>query len=76
MQSRGAALWNANSCAACHVAGQAAPGASKPLENLTQRYTVESLAAFLPTPQPPMPVFAFDDQQRRDLAVYVLRANP
>ena len=76
MQSRGAALWNANACAACHVAAQAAPGAYKPLENLTQRYTVDSLAAFLRTPQPPMPVFPFDDQQRRDLAVYVLREHP
>jgi glucose/arabinose dehydrogenase len=76
MQSRGAALWNAHPCAACHVAGQAAAGAYKPLENLTQRYTVDSLAAFLRTPQPPMPVFPFDDQQRRDLAVYLLKEHP
>jgi len=76
MQSRGAALWNANACASCHVAAQTAPGAYKPLENLTKRYTVDSLAAFLRTPQPPMPVFPFDDQQRRDLAVYLLKEHP
>jgi glucose/arabinose dehydrogenase len=66
MQSRGA----------CHLSGQAAPGAYKALEQLTARYTVDSLAAFLRTPQPPMPVFPFDDQQRRDLAVYVLKEHP
>lgn len=76
MQARGAALWTANNCAACHVATQATPGAYKALERLTARYGVDSLAAFLRTPQSPMPVFPFDDQQRRDLAVYVLKAHP
>ncbi|HSQ01466.1 MAG TPA: PQQ-dependent sugar dehydrogenase [Candidatus Dormibacteraeota bacterium] len=75
MESRGAALWSDNRCATCHVATQATPGAYKPLENLTARYSVDTLAAFLRTPQPPMPVFPFDDQQRRDLAVYVLRQH-
>ena len=72
MRARGAELWNANTCAACHVATQATPGAYKPLETLSARYTVDTLAAFLRTPQPPMPVFPFTDQQRRDLAVYLL----
>src|SRR5262249_37912163 len=76
MQTRGAALWNANPCASCHVAGQAAPGAYKPLEHLTARYSVDSLASFLRTPQPPMPVFPLDDTQRRDLAVYLLKQHP
>lgn len=73
MQERGAALWQANACAACHVDGQAAGEAYKPLVDLGARYTVDSLATFLRTPQPPMPVYSFDDRQRRDLAVYLLK---
>jgi hypothetical protein len=30
------------------------------------------LTAYLRTPQPPMPVFPLSDEQRRDLAVYLL----
>lgn len=73
MEERGAALWQANACANCHVAGQAAGAAYKPLVDLGARYTVDTLANFLRTPQPPMPVYPFDDQQRRDLAVYLLK---
>ncbi|MBX3023986.1 sorbosone dehydrogenase family protein [bacterium] len=76
MQARGAALWDAHPCADCHVATQATPGAYKALEHLTARYSVDALAAFLRTPQPPMPVFPLDEPQRRDLAVYLLRAHP
>ena len=54
MQSRGAAVWNANPCAGCHVAAQAAPGAYKPLEN-DAAPPRRPLAAG--APQPPMPVF-------------------
>ncbi len=70
--ARGAALWNAHDCRTCHVAGQAAGTAYRPLAHLAARYTIDSLAAFLRTPQSPMPVYPFDDQQRRDLAVYLL----
>jgi glucose/arabinose dehydrogenase/cytochrome c553 len=75
-RARGAALWKANPCASCHVAGQAAADAYRPLSGLRSKYTVDSLVAFLRTPQPPMPVFPFSDEQRRDLAVYLLVAHP
>ena len=75
MQERGAALWQTHNCASCHVEGQAAAAAYKPLVTLGTRYTVDTLANFLRTPQPPMPVFPLDDQQRRDLAVYLLKTN-
>jgi glucose/arabinose dehydrogenase len=76
MRARGAALWAEHRCAGCHVATEATPGAYKALEDLRARYGVDSLAAFLRTPQSPMPVFPLDDQQRRDLAVYLLEEHP
>jgi glucose/arabinose dehydrogenase len=75
-RERGEVLWNANGCAACHLAGQAAPDRFRPLAGLRAKYTIESLAAFLRAPQPPMPVFPFDAVQRRDLAVYLLETFP
>ena len=74
--ARGAALWNDHPCASCHVAGQAAGGAYRPLAALRHTYTIDSLAAFLRTPQPPMPAFPLSDDERRDLAVYLLTAYP
>ena len=70
---RGRALFDANGCAACHVAGAQKGGETyKPLENLRARYTIESMATFLAAPQPPMPLYPFDDSQRRDVAVHLL----
>jgi glucose/arabinose dehydrogenase len=70
---RGRALFDANGCAACHVAGAQKGGETyKPLEDLRARYTIESLATFLAAPQPPMPLYPFDDSQRRDVAVHLL----
>ncbi|MDX2169261.1 MAG: c-type cytochrome, partial [Deltaproteobacteria bacterium] len=74
--ARGAALWNASGCAACHVAGQAAGAAYKPLEALAARYTIDALVTFLRAPQPPMPIYPFSDEQRRDLAIYLLATHP
>ena len=74
--ARATALWTANKCASCHVEGEAAANAYKPLAHLKARYTVDSLATFLASPQPPMPLFPFSDDQRRDLAVYLLATIP
>ena len=74
--ARGAALWEAHPCATCHVQAQAAANAYRPLQQLGARYDVDALATYLTAPQPPMPTYAFDDAQRRDLAVYLLRAFP
>lgn len=70
---KGAGLWQGNACANCHVAGQAAGDAYKPLQGLTARYTVDALIALLRTPPSPMPVNQLTDEERRDLAVYLLR---
>jgi len=73
---RGAALWNGNSCATCHLPDQAAAGAYRPLAGLRSKYTIDSLVAFLRTPQPPMPAFPLTDDERRDLAIYLLTQHP
>jgi mono/diheme cytochrome c family protein len=75
-RTRGTALWNGHACASCHAAGQAAPTAYRPLLALGSKYDIDSLAAYLRTPQPPMPVYPMSDEQRRDLAVYLLAEYP
>jgi len=72
---RGRLLWEQNPCRACHEPGAPAE-AYKPIAHLSRKYAVESLALFLRTPQPPMPAFPFTDEQRRDLAIYLLATYP
>jgi glucose/arabinose dehydrogenase len=69
---RGAVLWQANACASCHDASHAAPNAYRPLNALSAKFDLPTLAAYLRSPQPPMPVYPLSDPQRRDLAVYLL----
>ena len=70
---RGLALWEANGCARCHDPARAQAGVVPvPIRGLAARYDVEALRAFLAAPTPPMPAFALDDAQRRDLAVFLL----
>jgi glucose/arabinose dehydrogenase len=71
----GAMLWQTNQCATCHVAGQGNPN-YRPLGQLGAKFTIESLAAFLRVPQPPMPAYGFSDTERHDLAVYLLLEYP
>jgi cytochrome c553 len=74
---RGAALFEKNACHGCHVEGRLAPGVvGKPLANLSQRYTVDDLAAYLAAPTPPMPLFPLSGEERKDLAVYLLSSRP
>jgi mono/diheme cytochrome c family protein len=77
-RERGAKRWHDSGCAACHV--QPADGAPsptyRPLGELTKKYTVSSLATFLRTPQPPMPAYPFPEEERRELAIYLLSAYP
>ena len=73
MVERGAKLFAERGCAGCHVAGQAAAGVIvKPIANLAARYTVASLASFLLTPQPPMPVVDLPEVDRVALAAHLL----
>jgi glucose/arabinose dehydrogenase len=73
--SRGRALWDAKACATCHQPGDGRQ-VYKPLVQLARKYDIDSLAAFLKTPQPPMPAFPFSDAERRDLAIHLLAAHP
>lgn len=69
----GAALFVANVCGSCHIEAEAEAGVVvKPLAGLASRYTIDSLSQFFLTPQPPMPVFALEENERRALSVYLL----
>ena len=73
----GRSLWERHRCAGCHEPAAAEPGVvAVPLRELRARHSIESLADFLATPTPPMPVFALDAQERRALAVYLLESAP
>ncbi len=75
--ARGATLWNDLGCASCHDPAAAPPGmVTKRLADLGRRYTVDALTAFLAAPTPPMPAVERPEAERRDLAVYLLRAHP
>ena len=69
---RGRSLWQRHRCAGCHEAAAAAPGVVVvPLRDLAARHSIETLAALLATPTPPMPVFPLEAPERRALAVYL-----
>jgi glucose/arabinose dehydrogenase len=74
---RGRALYAGLPCAACHEKEKARAGmVTKPLARLAARYTRESLAAYLRTPNPPMPAFPLSDAERADLAAFLLASHP
>ena len=69
----GARLWAESGCAACHQ--PAAPGAPyRPLVLLRAKWDVTRLTKWLAAPKPPMPRYAFDDAQRRALALWLLES--
>ena len=75
--SRGEAAYGSRPCAACHEPAKAGSGViARPLNGLSKRYTPDSLAAYLRTPNPPMPAFPMDDAERSDLAAYLLSRFP
>lgn len=67
----GSKLWDEGDCARCHVRGEAG---SQPrvLKDLRARFDLADLERFLATPQPPMPLYPFTKEQRRDVAIYLL----
>jgi len=72
LKARGATLFAENNCGSCHVAALAAPGvAVKKLENLSSRYTLQSIEDYFLAPQSPMPIFELTDIDRRALGVYI-----
>ncbi len=73
----GETLFEETGCWRCHVTGRTQPGVVVArLANLSQRYSIEELAAYLAAPTPPMPVFPLTDEERFDLAVYLLGSRP
>lgn len=73
---RGRRLYSGSGCAACHDTAAPPPGVvPKPLANLSARYDVDSLARYLAAPTPPMPAYPMSDDERRDLAVFLLTAR-
>lgn len=73
---RGRRLYSGSGCAACHDTHAPPPGVvPKPLANLSARYDVDSLARYLAAPTPPMPAYPMSDDERRDLAVFLLTAR-
>jgi glucose/arabinose dehydrogenase len=71
--TRGEAHWTRLGCAGCHVPEQAAPGVvSVPLRELGRRHDLAGLTAFLAAPTPPMPAVVLAENDRADLAVYLL----
>ena len=77
VRARGQALWSRHACATCHDPRVATPGmVTKPLAGLAKRYDAATLAAYLRTPQPPMPAFDLSDAERADLALFLLSEHP
>ncbi len=68
----GAEVFAGAECAVCHAAAADGGPAQVPLADLAPRYTVDELAEYLATPQPPMPPFEADLAARRALAIYLL----
>ncbi len=74
---RGADLFSSNACGTCHLAAQAEAGiVVKPIVGLAAKFSVDSLGQFFLAPQPPMPVFALPEADRRALSVYLLATYP
>ena len=68
MAASGAALYQHYGCRSCHQEGVNPVS----LSQLPTRLGYEAVIEVLRAPQSPMPVFPFSDQQRRELAVYLL----
>ncbi len=66
-------LYRRYQCVGCHAdEGKAL----KKFEALGNKYNVESLAAYLKRPNPPMPIFPLSDKDREDLAIYLIDRYP
>jgi len=74
---RGSALYARHECGRCHDPEMAVPGmVTRPLVDLSRRYTKTTLAVYLVAPNPPMPAYRLSDDERRDLAEFMLQAHP
>jgi glucose/arabinose dehydrogenase len=74
---RGAALYQHYFCAQCHEGIRAKEGVVVvPLAGLSARYELGDMERFMHTPTPPMPALELSEQEKRDLAVWLLSTYP
>jgi len=69
LATAGATLYRELPCGSCHDPDAATP---VPLSGLPQKYDPASLADYFLAPTPPMPKYPLSDQQRLELAHYLL----
>jgi glucose/arabinose dehydrogenase len=72
MGAAGAALYAKFDCASCHEVGESPVS----LEGLHERLGYTAVMTSLEAPRPPMPLLPLSEQQRRELAVFLLQDNP
>lgn len=72
MATAGAALYHRYKCRSCHEGGDNRRSLTKLGSRLDHAGVIEVLRA----PRPPMPLLDLTEQERRELAVYLLAANP
>lgn len=77
MAARGEELFRTRGCRGCHVINvDKAPFGMRHLQDLSDKYTVESMASFFKTPTPPMPpVRLGSPEDELALTVYLLTAD-
>ncbi len=69
LASLGGKLFQQDPCLTCH--GGDLPSGKK-LQDLGTRYNIQTLAAYLAKPTPPMPLFPHSDDDRRALSIYLI----
>ncbi len=69
---QGEALYALNACSSCHLLNGEGNHSGKKLQQLRQRYTLNTLKDYFLSPNPPMPQYDLSETQRRDLAIYLL----
>ncbi len=73
MLSKGQEMFEHFQCVSCH--DDSGKGL-KVLENLGNKYNLETMAEYIRRPNTPMPVFPLNDEERRAVAVYLIDRYP
>mgnify|MGYP003627304451 CR=1 FL=1 len=72
-QAAGEALFNQYQCVGCHADNG---HALKKLERIGNKYDVPGLTEYIRRPTAPMPVFPLGNEQRENLAIYLMTRYP